>query len=150
MTTNALVHVTRNRAFALKYLTPALNFVQKNWKGIMGHSGSVAGALWIESAFDDDNDLAPIVEQAIGHELTDDEKEYAIQTYKDLADDIISDDIFTPFSKRLNEFIQPTHLIIDMHTRKAWVTNNYNSNNYVKSIKRNRVPRSWMYRKKRN
>ncbi len=149
MTTNALVHVTRNRAFALKFLNPALKLLQKNWNGILGHTGSVAGALWIESQFDDDEDLGPQVEQAIGHQLDDDEKAYAIQVYKDLADDIISDDIFTPYSKRLNEYIKPTHLIIDMHQGKAWVTNSYNSNNYVNSIKKSRVPRSWTYKKKK-
>ena len=149
MTTNALVHVTRNRAFGLKFLNPALKIIKKNWSGVMGHAGSVAGALWIESQFDDDTDLGPMVEREIGHELTDDEKEYAIQTLKDVADDVNTDDIFTPYSKRLNEYIQPTHLIIDMHQQRAWFTNNYNSNNYIKSIKQNRVPRSWTYKKKR-
>ena len=147
MTTNALVHISRNRAFGLKYINPALKIIKKNWSGVMGHAGSVAGALWIESQFDD-GDLGPMIEREIGHELTDDEKDYAIQTLKDIADDVNTDDIFTPYSQRLNEYINPTHLIIDMHQQRAWFTNNYISPNYVKSLKRNRVSRSRLYRRK--
>ena len=148
MTTNALVHVGRNRAFALKYLVPAINLVKRNWKGIMGQAGTAGGALYIESVLDDDETKAQI-EQQIGHELTDDEAEYGLQTYKDFADDVLSDDVFTPFSKRLNEFIEPTHFVIDIHSQKAWFTNNYISPNYVKAMKRNTVSRSSNYRRKR-
>lgn len=148
MTTNALVHVARNRAFALKYLMPALNLVKRNYKGIMGQAGTAGGALYVESILDDD-DTGSLIEQQVGHEMTDDEKAYALQTYKDLADDVLSDDVFTPFSKRLNEYIEPTHLVIDIHAKKAWFTNNYTSPNYVRSIKRNTVSRSSSYRRKR-
>jgi len=148
MTTNALVHVARNRAFFLKYVNPAINIVRNNWKGIMGHGSAVGGALYLESVFSDD-DLGDIAEQQMGHQLSDDEKDYAVQTIKDAADDFMSDDVFTPFSKRLNEYIVPTHTIIDMQTGKTWVTNNYISPNYVKAIRRNTVSRGSTYRRKR-
>ena len=148
MTTNALVHVARNRAFGMKYLSPALKIIKNNWNGVVGHTGSVAGALWIESQFDD-GDLGPMIEREIGHELTDDEKEYAIQTLKDTADDVNSDDIFTPYSRRLNEYIVPTHLVLDLHLQKPWFTNNYISPNYVRALKRAMVSRSAIYRRKR-
>lgn len=149
MTTNALVHVARNRAFGMKFIAPALKLIKKNWNGVMGHAGTIGGALFIESMFDDDRDLGPLIEKEIGHELTDDEKEYAIQTLKDMADDVSSDDIFTPYSKRLNEYVQPTHMVIDLQSQKSWFTNNYISPNYVKAIKRNTVSRGSTFRRKR-
>lgn len=148
MTTNALVHVARNRAFFLKYAQPAITLVRNNWSGIMGHGASVGGALFLESKFSD-SDLGKQAEREIGHELTDDEKDYAVQTMKDAADDFQSDDVFTPFSKRLNEYIVPTHTVIDMQNGKTWVTNNYISPNYVKAIRRNTVSRGSTYRRKR-
>jgi hypothetical protein len=148
MVTNALVHVSRNRAFAMKFLAPALKIIQKNWKGVTGHGATVAGALWLESQFDDD-EQGSLVQREMGHELTDDEKDYAVQTLKDLADDVASDEIFTPSSKRLNEYITPSHMVVDLQSGKSWFTNNYISPNYVKAIKRNTVSTKSTYRRKK-
>ena len=148
MVTNSLVAVQRTGAFALKYLNPSLKVLKKNWKGIMGQAGIAGGSAYLGSTFTDD-ELATMLEGEIGHQLSDDEKDYAVQTLKDLADDSNSDDVFTPFSKRLNDYIEPTLLVIDLHTKRAWYTNNYISPNYVKAIRRNTVSRSRTYRRKR-
>ena len=148
MVTNALVQVSRNRAFAMKFLAPALKVVQKNWKGVTGHGATVGGALFLESILDDD-DQGKLMEREIGHELTDDEKAYAVQTLKDLADDVSSDEIFTPFSKRLNEYITPTHMVVDLQSGNTWFTNNYISPNYVKAIRRNTVSSKSTYKRKK-
>ena len=148
MVTNSLVAVQRTGAFAMKYLSPSLKVLKKNWKGVMGNAGIAGGSAYLTSTFTDD-ELGTVLEGEIGHEMSDDEKAYAVQTLKDAADDVNSDDIFTPFSQRLNEYIEPTHLIIDLHTKRNWFTNNYISSNYVKAIKRNTVSKSRMYRNKR-
>lgn len=148
MTTNAIVHVPRAGAFAMKYLSPALKIVKKNWKGIMGQAGVAGGSAYIGTTFTDD-ELGTMIEGEIGHELSDDEKDYAVQTLKDTADDVNSDDIFTPYSQRLNEYIEPTHLVIDLQTKRSWFTNNYISPNYVRAIKNNTVSRSATYKRKR-
>jgi hypothetical protein len=148
MVTNSLVTVQRSGAFALKYLNPALKVLKKNWKGVMGQAGIAGGSAYLGSTFTDD-ELGTLLEGEIGHQLSADEKAYAVQTLKDAADDTNSDEIFTPFSKRLNEYIEPTHLVIDLHSKKSWYTNNYVSPNYVKAIKRNTVSRSSSYRRKR-
>lgn len=148
MVTNALVAVSSTTAFALKFLSPALKIAKKNWKGILGQAGVAGGASYLTSTFTDD-ELGTMIEGEIGHTLSADEKAYAVQTLKDTADDVNSDDIFTPFSKRLNEYIEPSHMVIDLHTKKAWFTNNYISPNYVKAIKNNSVSRNRMYRRKK-
>ena len=148
MVTNSLVAVQRTGAFAMKYLSPSLRVLKKNWKGIMGQAGIAGGSAYLGSTFTDD-ELATILEGEIGHQLSDDEKDYAVQTLKDLAEDSNSDEIFTPFSKRLNEFIEPTHLVLDLHTKRSWYTNNYISPNYVRAIRQNTVSNSSTYRKKR-
>ena len=148
MVTNSLVAVQRTGAFALKYLNPSLKVLKKNWKGVLGNAGIAGGSAYIGSTFTDD-ELGTMLEGEIGHQLSDDEKAYAVQTLKDAADDVNSDEIFTPFSKRLNEYIEPTHMVIDLHTKNAWFTNNYISPNYVKAIRRNSVSRRALYRRKR-
>lgn len=148
MVTTGITIGTRAGAFGLKYSKTGLRFLKKHWRGITGSASASAGALWIESEMTDD-DIKAQAQGFHAESLSDDEKDYVVQVIKDTADDVQSGEIFVPFSKRENEHINPTHLVMDLVTGRTWMTNNYISPNYVKAIRRNSVSRGSTYRRKR-
>ena len=148
MVSTGIMVGTRVGAYGMKYMRTAFKIVKRNWKGITGQAGVLGGALYLESIMDDD-DMESYVQGFHPETLTADEKAFAVQSLKDTADDFKSGEIWVPFSKRLNEFIEPTHIVTDIITGRSWGTNNYISPAYVKAIQRNTVSRSRTYRKKR-
>ena len=152
MVTTASIYATRAGAFGMKYTRTALKWIKQNWKGVTGDTAvtgaAIGGSLWIENELTDSEAKSSI--QALhAEDLSDDEQDYALAVLKDTADDIKAGDIFVPFSERMNEYINPTHLIMHLQSARTWVTNNYISPAYVKAIKRNTVNIRSTFKKKR-
>jgi len=148
VTQQAVLVGTRAGAFGMKYSKVALQWIKRNWKEISINGGILGGGYAVGLIIDDD-DLGNDIDGQFAETLSQDEKDYAVQVVKDTADDLKNGDIFVPFSKRDNEFITPTHLVMDLVTGRSWMTNNYISPNYVKALKRNTVSRNRMYRRRR-
>ena len=149
MVTNAAALVgTRAGAFGMKYSKTALQWIKRNWQELSINGGILGGGAVI-GTLHSDSDLENDINGMFAEDLSADEKSYAVQVLKDTADDLKSGDIFVPFSKRENAYITPTHLVIDLHTGRQWMTNNYISPNYVKALRRNTVSRRSTYRRKR-
>ena len=148
VTGNAITLGTRAGAFGMKFTKSSLRFLKKHWKGITGSAGTSAGVLWVESELTDD-DIKAQIQGFHAEELSDDEKDYAVQSAKDTVQDIESGEIFVPFSRRENDYINPTHIVTDLVTGRSWMTNNYISPSYVKALRRNTVSRNRLYRRRR-